>query len=285
MRITALSGEDRLHLGRIGSSLLVHPQGRDDFLRGRLKPALGQEPASRFASSGMDKAQGLDLQSGFLQRPVEIASPLDRVDETGAAVLLQNASGGPHYIKNVAFYLMLGDGFFLGSAEVPSPALDVRGVRENQVELLARPKGPEVLLQDEDFLLEAIEGDIAAGQVGQAGLDLQADDPPERLAAEKERDDAVAGAQLEQPVPRPGADEISQERGVDRKPVSLLLLEEEDAAGVERVEGFSLAGRGLTPLHLRSARQTPPPAPARFPRIRPGPEMIPLFPPTDTPPR
>src|SRR4030042_6240953 len=192
MRITVLSREDSLHFGRVFARLFVNLQGRKDFQRRRVEPALGQKPVGGFATPRMDKAKGLNLQSDFLQRPVKITFPLNRVDETGTAVLLQDASGGLHYIKNAAFNLMLGDGFFLGVAEMPSHALDIRRVAKNEVELLLRPKSPEVLLQDNEFFFEAIEGNISAGQVGQAGLALQADDPPERPPAEEKREYPVS---------------------------------------------------------------------------------------------
>src|SRR4030065_1977445 len=143
MRAMVLSREDRLHLGRVFAPLIVDPQGLKDFRRRSGEAALGHKPAGGLPAPRMDEAHDFHLQSDCLQRPVEIAFPPERVDKTGAAAFLQDASRSLHYIKNVAFNLMLGDRFFLGEAEVAARSFYIRRGWKKEGETLLWPHRPQ----------------------------------------------------------------------------------------------------------------------------------------------
>ena len=116
----------------------------------------------------------------------------------------------------------------------------IRRIREDNIKLFLRTERPQVLVEDSDFFLQMIEGYILHCQLIQRFLNLQRGDLTERLKAQKERDDPVPGAQLEQLVVFIYWDEVSQQRGINRETITTRFLQDMDSPMEKGVKGFIL---------------------------------------------
>ena len=142
---------------------------------------------------------------------------------------------------------MFCNGFLGGGAQETRSFSDIWRVREDDVESPAGAVAAQVCPDDRDAVLEPVEADVAAGEGGQAGLDLQGGQAGELPAAEEKGDDPAPGAELEDILPRLRPDEIGQERGVEGEPVAVLPLTDDDPASKESAGRLAVAGTDGSP--------------------------------------
>ena len=92
---------------------------------------------------------------------------------------------------------------------------------------------------------EAIHGNTAPRHVGKIGLNLQSRHlDPGMPEGQQKADHAAPGSEFEDPILFFRFDEMGQQDGVDRVPVTLLLLEDLQPPPEEGLEGFVVPYQG-----------------------------------------
>jgi len=204
--------------------------------------AFGQEKGRRRPGACMDEPAAPDGETRRPRRAREVIRPPGREDETGPAIRFEESTRGLHNAKNIAFYLMLCNGFLGFGAQKACRLRDIGGIAENDVELSPGPEKAEVGPDNGDPALEPVQADVPAGEAGEQGLNFHRREMGKAAHAQEQGDDPAPRAELQKLVGRPDSNEIGQKGGVEGEPVSALFLEDEDAAPIEGIQGFVGAG-------------------------------------------
>lgn len=230
--------------------LIVKNERKQDCLFFRLITAFSQKEMRRACPAGMDKTDGFKLQSILLRSLKKIISSFGRIDKIGPSLALEQLSSFFYNIKNIAFELMLGNGFFKRRAEISLSFSDIRRVGKDDVEFFSRLIAAQVSADNRDLLLEAIELQISAGHISQRFLDFKGRNLLERLDAQEHRDYGIPCSKLQDFIRSSGLDKVSQKRGIDSEAIALFLLKDEDPAMIKGIKCFILGLQLLTLLHL-----------------------------------
>ena len=251
------TGKDTARLAGPLPRVVVKDEGRVDDLAVAVLSELAQEEDGGGFGAGLDLTLDNGTQAVTPSGLEEFEAAAFREDEVGAAVVLEEGGCPAHDVVQGAVDLVAGGGDLRVVVGAAGTSFDVGRIAEDDIEAvigvggvgggggvvggagaLGGAVGAEVGLEDGDAVGEVVEGDGAAGHVGEVGLNLEGGEGGERFGGEEEGDDAASGAELKDVIRERGFDEIREEGGVEGEAVAFFLLEDLDAAVEESVEGF-----------------------------------------------